>query len=200
MSQFRNSLHHILYISARERDDCYQFITSFLTKNTQPNYKFIKMFKFVALFLVASAISSSIAAPLDPLVIAKQTELSGKITAITANAQKNLKAQQDIENAKVALLKAKIVAAGKSTATCKTVEDALEVERLAEIKGLNDLSAAKQAVLKTTTTIPTLNTFETTLPGFKTQLDNSNAAYKPVYILAAAKVTACYNGVLAAPK
>lgn len=156
------------------------------------------MLKFLSLLLVVLAISSATGQTF--LVRAKQTELLVRIDFITSNAQVQLSRNQNIENAKVAALKLRIALAGKSTASCKSVEDALEVERKKEVKGVKDISDAKKAVLKTTVTIPTLNDFQSTLPGFKTELDDLIASYKPVYILAAGEVTTCYNGVLAAPK
>lgn len=114
------------------------------------------------------------------------------------NAQTYLKANQDNENVQIAALKAQIDATLSSTATaaCKAEEDELEVESLTNIQGVKDISDAKKAILQSTVTLNELNTFATTLLGMTTELDNLVNSFKPVFILSAAKVIACYSQLL----
>lgn len=153
------------------------------------------MFTFGQNFITVASITTTTPG-LESLVVAKQTEISGQIDVITMNVQTILMANQDNENAKIAALKAQIVAALISTASCKAEEDAIDVKSLTEIQGVKDISDAKKAVLISTVTLDELNTFVATLSGLETQLDNLVISYKPDYILYAGTVIACYNQLL----
>lgn len=163
------------------------------------------MFKFIALlFIAAVVIGKAQADEVNNL----HKKLGGDIDSLTKQAQGDLQKDFDKQDSKTSDLKKQVDAKKLDAGSCAAEVSALAVTKNAQIDAINALGTAKHAVLDTIivgyeqgdatkdTKIGTLNTFDSTLPGYKTAADNLVIADRPVYILAAEKVNGCYEGLL----
>lgn len=130
------------------------------------------------------------------------------ISNITAKVQANLTAMYDKRAENTTALKNQAEALGQDTSSCSVQENALSAKQAEQRAEIVDHATKKQADLDTAmegycpgdadadTREGVCTTYETTEPGYETELDNLVIADDPVELQKVQDLDSCYQGLI----